>query len=123
MFEEKINIDRMDQAAALFGSLDGNIKLVEQQYHVEIVCRGSELKISGEPEDVEKAARAVKSLIALINRGETVSEQNVRYCFELVNDGSERKTRSACGRLYLSYFEGQTGQGENAGPEELLHGD
>ena len=97
MFEEKINIDRMDQAATLFGSLDGNIRLVEQQYHVEIVCRGSELKISGEPEDVEKATRAVKSLIALINRGETVSEQNVRYCFELVKDGSERKLEALAG--------------------------
>ena len=97
MFEEKINIDRIDQAATLFGSLDGNIRLVEQQYRVEIVCRDSELKISGEPEDVEKAARVVKSLIALVNRGEAVSEQNVRYCFELAKDGSERKIEALAG--------------------------
>jgi phosphate starvation-inducible PhoH-like protein len=96
MFEEKINVDRMDQAA-LFGSLDGNMRLVEQQYQVEVDCRGGGLKISGEPENVEKAARAVKSLISLVNRGETLSEQNVRYCFTLVEEGSERKIEALAG--------------------------
>ena len=97
MFEEKINIERADQAAALFGSLDGNIRLVEQQYHVEIVCRDSELKVSGEPEEVERAVRTLKSLIALANRGETINEQNVRYCFELVREGNERKIEALAG--------------------------
>lgn len=97
MFEQKINIDRMEQAAALFGSLDENVKLIEQEYRVEIVCRGSEMKISGEPEDVEKAARAVKSLLSLINRGESISEQNVRYCLTLVNEGSENKMEALAG--------------------------
>ncbi|HEX3016707.1 MAG TPA: PhoH family protein [Caproicibacter sp.] len=97
MFEEKINIDRMEQAAALFGNLDENVRLIEQAYQVEIVCRGSELKISGEPEDVEKASRAVKSLLSLINRGESISEQNVRYCISLVNEGSEKKIEALAG--------------------------
>jgi phosphate starvation-inducible PhoH-like protein len=97
MFEEKINIEHADQTAALFGSLDGNIRLVEQQYHVEIVCRDSELKVSGEPEDVEQAVRALKSLIALANRGEMINEQNVRYCFELVREGNERKIEALAG--------------------------
>ena len=96
MFEEKINVDRMDQAA-LFGSLDGNMRLVEQQYQVAVDCRGGELKISGEPESVAKAARAVRSLISMVNRGETLSEQNVRYCFALVEEGSERKIEALAG--------------------------
>lgn len=97
MFEEKINIGRVNQTVDLFGSLDGNIRLVEQQYRVEIICRDSELKISGDPEDVEKASRVVRSLIALVNRGEAVNEQNVRYCFELAKDGNERKIEALAG--------------------------
>ncbi|WBY64550.1 MAG: Putative enzyme with nucleoside triphosphate hydrolase domain [Thermocaproicibacter melissae] len=97
MFEEKINIEDDNQTAALFGSFDGNIRLVEQQYHVEIVCRDNELKVSGEPEDVEQAVRALKSLIALANRGEIINEQNVRYCFELVREGNERKIEALAG--------------------------
>ena len=87
----------MEQAAALFGNLDANVKIIEQAYGVEIVCRDSELKISGEPEGVEKAARAVKTLLSLINRGESVSTQNVRYCVSLVNEGSEEKVNALVG--------------------------
>ncbi len=97
MFEEKINIDRMEQAAALFGNLDENVKIIEHEYSVEILCRGSEMTITGDPENVEKAARAVKSLLSLINRGETVSAQNVRYCLNLVNEGSEERLQLLAG--------------------------
>ncbi|HBC27100.1 MAG TPA: phosphate starvation-inducible protein PhoH, partial [Ruminococcaceae bacterium] len=69
MFEQRINIDRMEQAVALFGSFDENIKLIENEYGVSIVGRGAEIKVSGEAEDVAKAVRAIESLLALINRG------------------------------------------------------
>ena len=38
MFEQRINIDRMEQAVALFGSFDENIRLIEKEYEVDIVC-------------------------------------------------------------------------------------
>lgn len=97
MFEQKINIDRMEQAVALFGSFDENIKLIEEEYHVSVVGRGSEIKISGEPDEVAKAARAIDSLLSLINRGEALSEQNVRYCISLVNEGTEQKIETLAG--------------------------
>ncbi len=55
------------------------------------------MKISGEPDDVTKATRAVESLLSLINRGESLSEQNVRYCIMLVNEGQENKIDSLAG--------------------------
>ncbi|MFU0832983.1 MAG: Phosphate starvation-inducible protein PhoH, putative ATPase [Oscillospiraceae bacterium] len=97
MFEQRINIDRMEQAVALFGSFDENIRIIEQEYGVSIVYRGSELKISGEPDGVGKAVRAIESLLTLINRGEALSEQNVRYCISLVNEGSESKIETLAG--------------------------
>lgn len=97
MFEQRINIDRMEQAVALFGSFDENIKLVEKEYQVTVIGRGSEIKVSGEPENVGKAVRAIESLLSLINRGEALSEQNVRYCLSLVNDGSEEKIDTLAG--------------------------
>lgn len=97
MFEQRINIDRMEQAVALFGSFDENIKLIENEYAVNVVGRGSEIKVSGEPENVAKAVRVIESLLTLINRGEALSEQNVRYCIALVNEGTEEKIESLAG--------------------------
>ena len=95
--EQRINLDRMEQAAELFGSFDGNMKQLEQRYGVALVFRDSELKITGEdPEAVDKAARVVKSLITLIGGGETLTDQNVRYCMQMVEeDGDDKVARLA----------------------------
>ena len=81
----------MEQAVALFGSFDENIKLIEREYSVSIVGRESELKISGDIEAVDKASKVIESLLMLINRGEPLSEQNIRYCISLINEGSKEK--------------------------------
>ncbi len=81
----------MEQTVSLFGSFDENIKLIESQYNVKVVSRGSEIKVSGDAENVAKATRAINGLLTLINRGEALSEQNVRYVLSLVNEGNEDK--------------------------------
>ena len=91
MLEQIISVDRMEQAVSLFGSFDENIRLIEQHYGVDVVTRGTDIKISGEPEAVTKAVRAVKGLLQLINRGEHLNEQNVRYVLMLVDEGSEEE--------------------------------
>ncbi len=81
----------MEQTVSLFGSFDENIRLIESQYNVKVVSRGSEIKVSGDAENVAKATRAINGLLTLINRGEALSEQNVRYVLSLVNEGNEDK--------------------------------
>lgn len=97
MLEQIINVDRMEQAVSLFGSFDENIKLIEAQYGVKIVSRGSELKVSGDAENVSKAVRAINGLLLLINKGEALSEQNVRYVLSLVNEDNEDKLSEMTG--------------------------
>lgn len=97
MFEQTINIDRMEQAVALFGTFDENIKIIQNEYLVSVTVRGSELKISGDVENVSKAVSVINSLLTLINHGEALSEQNVRYCMSLVNEGSDQKIESLSG--------------------------
>lgn len=89
MIEQLINVDRMEHAIALFGNIDGNIKMIEQEYNVAVVCRGTDIKVSGEAENVYSAVKAVEGLLALINRGEALTEQNIRYVIGLVRDGQE----------------------------------
>lgn len=91
MFEQTISVDRLEQAVSLFGSFDENIRLIEQEYGVSVISRGSDLKVTGEAENVSKAVRAIGGLLTLINRGEALSEQNVRYVLSLVAEGSEDK--------------------------------
>ncbi len=91
MTEKQITLENTEQALTLFGSFDENIKMIEREYSVSIVTRGSELKILGDEEDVGKALRAINSLLVMIGKGETLTDQNVRYVLSLVNEGHEDK--------------------------------
>ncbi|MBQ5901732.1 MAG: PhoH family protein [Clostridia bacterium] len=88
MTEQSINIDRLDYAVNLFGSFDENIKILEKEYGVSIILRGSELKVSGETESVARACAAVSALLSLASKGETLNEQNVRYAISLSDEGN-----------------------------------
>ncbi len=91
LFEQTISIERMEHAVSLFGSFDENIRKIEGEYGVTVISRGSELKVSGEAEMVSKAVRTITGLLTLINKGEALTDQNVRYVMTLVNEGSEER--------------------------------
>lgn len=89
MAEVCVQVKRMEQVAALFGSYDGNVRLVEQAFGVTLLARDTQVKITGEEPGLTKAARAVDGLLHLLDRGEQLTEQNVRYVLTLVQEGSE----------------------------------
>lgn len=94
MIEQIIEFEALDQAVSLFGSFDENVKLIEREYGVSIISRGSDLKVVGDAENVSKAVRVLNSLLVLIGKGESLSDQNVRYVMSLVNEGNEDKLNS-----------------------------
>ena len=92
MTEQIISVERMEAAVNLFGSLDENMKIIQRELGVSVVNRDGELKLSGEDaEKVMQAAQAVEGLLKLIARGETITEQNVRYVLNLVKAGHADK--------------------------------
>ncbi|MCL2030687.1 MAG: PhoH family protein [Oscillospiraceae bacterium] len=91
MFEQTINVERMEDLVGLFGTFDSNLRQLEAALRVTVVSRGSELKVQGDPEDVYKAVRVIGGLLGVLARGEAVSEQNIRYVLGLVEDGEEEK--------------------------------
>ena len=89
--EQSISMERMEEAVNLFGSFDENIRILEQALHVHVISRDSELKVSGEAEEVLLAVKAIQGLMALSARGENINDQTVRYVLELVRAGAEDK--------------------------------
>ena len=87
--EQRISIERMEQAVNLFGSFDENVRLIESEFKVTISNREGELRVNGEVEDTMLATKALNALLTLSNRGEPITEQNVRYVISLVRAGQE----------------------------------
>ena len=91
MTERIINAERIEQIINVFGSFDENIKRIEETYHVKITNRGTELKVTGGEEEVDKGARAIEGLLTLAAKGEAIDEQKVRYLIDLVSTGNDDK--------------------------------
>lgn len=91
MTEQTISLERLDHAINIFGSFDENIRILEKDLGVTVINRDSELKISGEAENVMYAVKAANGLLSLSARGEPINEQNVRYIIDLVRKGQEDK--------------------------------
>ncbi len=91
--EQRIGIERMEEAIDVFGSFDENIRLLEAEFGVMVVNRGGEIVLSGDVENVMLAEKAVRALLTLSAKGETINEQHVRYVIGLARSGqSERIT-------------------------------
>lgn len=89
MAEKNINMDSTEQLRAVFGNFDCNVNLIQRAFGVTVFSRGSDVKITGEEESVQKAEKAMHTLAEMHSRGEAIVEQSVRYAIAMVEDGSE----------------------------------
>ena len=87
--EQRIEIERLEQAVNIFGSFDENIRLIEAEFGVVVTNRDGELRVNGEAEATMLAAKAINALLTLSSRGENIGEQTVRYVIGLARSGQE----------------------------------
>ena len=89
--ERIVNAERVEDLIAVFGSFDENIKRIEEALNVRVVNRGTDLRVSGDEEMVDKAVRTLEGLLALASKGESIDEQRVRYLITLVSEGNDHQ--------------------------------
>lgn len=89
MFEQTVDIERIEDLIDLFGNFDKNIKLIEKKYSVSVTSVGNRIKIKGDVNAVNEAVRTVKGLILMINKGEQITDQTVEYVASIVEDGAD----------------------------------
>ncbi len=83
---EKFMVSNYHKARNLFGNLDKNIKMIEEELDVELIARGSEINIEGPPEKVELARRTLEEMAKLLEEENTVSDRQLNYIIELLQD-------------------------------------
>ena len=76
IFVRKIGIEHIDPLH-LLGQNDQNLRLIEHSYPVRITLRDSTISVAGDEAPVEDAARVLKELVGLAERGRLVEETDV----------------------------------------------
>ena len=118
--EQRISIERLEQAVNIFGSFDENIRLLEQEFSVTVVNRDGELRVEGEPENTMLACKAIQALLTLSSRGEAIGEQNVRYVIGLVRSGKEEQITQLTGDVLCISAKGRPIKPKTIGQKEYI---
>ena len=84
-----IQIDDINEAQALIGNNDENLKSIEEGFDVIIHARGQEIAVKGEKvEHVEQAESVLINLLKVIQQGVTISLKDVEAAVKMAKNGT-----------------------------------
>ena len=72
-----ITLEQPDKKLALFGSADRYLRMIRDTFGVQLVSRDDEVKISGEKEQVSKAAMVLEQMQRKLRRQDWLSTEDV----------------------------------------------
>ena len=120
MAEKLIELDSGELAAAVFGSCDENIRLLEKEFSVTAVCRGTQVKLTGEAEGVTGAANAIDAMLTLLENHTPIEEQTVRYCISLARSGEDGRVQELTENFIAITAKGRPVRPKTLGQKEYL---
>ena len=104
----------------IFGQYDAHLKLIEEELHVRVVPRDGRVKILGSSEDVGQAKKLFAMLLVLSERGNTITEQQIRYSLSLLSEQREREMVSIDREIILHTMSGRPVKPKTIGQKEYI---
>ena len=120
IIERCISAERMEDIISVFGPFDENLKRIEDAFGVSIVNRDTELKISGDEEAADKAARTLQGLLTLAAKGDPIDEQRVRYIITLVNAGNDDQVAQMAKDVVCITAKGKPVKAKTVGQQQYM---
>ncbi len=120
MTELKVELDNLDHLHSLFGDFDCNITLLQKEYGVSIFSRDGAVKIIGQDDRAVCAKKAIEGIIELIEKGEAITDQSVRYVIGLVNEGAEKDVAELGGDTVCVTFTGKPVKAKTLGQKKYI---
>ena len=115
-----MNVERVEDLVAVFGSFDENIKRIEEALNVRIINRGSELKVTGDEENADKAVKTLEGLLSLAAKGEVIDEQRVRYLITLVKEGNDDQVQKIAKDVVCITAKGKPIKAKTVGQQKYM---
>lgn len=84
----KVHLEDQNEAAALLGNSDTNIKIIEDELNVSIVTRGESISVSGNEESVELVGEIFENLLYCVRKGINISGRDVSYAIQMAKKGA-----------------------------------
>ena len=77
--DKMIKLQTSQEAQALFGSYDENVKLIEKEFRVKITLRGGHLKIGGTSVNINQASGVIEYILNAVRSGQSAIRRSDLY--------------------------------------------
>lgn len=89
--ERDIRLNNDAEARGLLGKHDENMKLIEKSFGINSVLRANILRLIGNTDDVERAARVIEELLIAIREGVYIKGHDLNYAIKSIKE--DKKVR------------------------------
>lgn len=120
MAEKMVSVESFDDLLAVFGNYDENIKMIEKAFSVTAVMKDSAIKLSGDDEQVEAAARAIGAMLHMLKNKTPLEEQSIRYCISMAGSGDAEKIGELTGDFVCITSKGRPIRPKTLGQKKYL---
>ena len=83
-----VQLNNSNEAIALIGNADANLKVIEQELDVSIITRGETVYVSGDLQHVELVGNILDALLYVIRRGVNINQRDVSYAIQMAKKGT-----------------------------------
>ena len=118
--EEFITINA-SHASDIFGPCDAYIKKIERNLKVSIVNRDDKVVINGSDANVRHARAVLETLVALRNRGNAISEQDVDYSIAMSMEEQQQEMLNLDKDLICHTINGRPIKPKTVGQSEYIN--
>ncbi|MCY9006679.1 PhoH family protein [Peribacillus frigoritolerans] len=84
----KLEIESPNEAIALLGNGDSNVKVLEEELGISVITRGEAVSVAGDIERVTMGEEILKALLSVVRKGIAISSRDVLYAIELARKGT-----------------------------------
>ena len=82
--EKDIRLNNDAEARSLLGKHDENMKQIEKSFNIHSVLRAGILRLTGEQDSVEKAARVIEELLIAMREGVYIKGHDLNYAIKSI---------------------------------------
>lgn len=113
--EARVTVKSNGDAVNLFGSLDQNLKFIEEKSATQIIARSDEIIVRGEEQAVDQTVALLRQLIAWTEQGNPITINDINYAWRLVQQSSHDKLVDIRSEVILTNNRGKPIRPKTAG--------
>ena len=118
--QASVEFESNEQVSSLFGKLDENVQLIEENFNVETQLKGLTLEVSGEEKNVDQVKSLLQELIQVLQRQKRLDKQDLLYAINLKKAGMDSNLQNMYSETFVYTAMGKPVRPKTLGQKRYL---